>query len=167
MKNQIYGFALGKTRTSKILYSLSKVDHCYLLFKNNLGHYLSVVLRGRPKYLLGLGTYSGIDQEKIRIETKCTNQFRNKLVDENRLQQMQITPFIKENQYMKIANKLGNSYCNFFSWKIMRFIKQHNLETQYTFLHIPNKFDWRLAVTSIDEELGRLVTSTLRSDFED
>lgn len=42
-------------------------------------------MREQPGYILGLGVYSGKDQDKIRIETKCTNQFRNDFINGDKL----------------------------------------------------------------------------------
>lgn len=76
--NQIYGFALSGG-TGRILYRLKQIDCCYLVYPNNVEHYLEMLLHDQPSYVLGLGAYSGVDQEQIRIETICTNQFRNYL----------------------------------------------------------------------------------------
>ena len=83
--NQIYGFALSGG-TSRILYQLKQIDCCYLVYPNNIEHYLEMLLHDQPSYILALGTYSGVDQDQIRIETICTNQFRNDYVDSNKKQ---------------------------------------------------------------------------------
>jgi len=50
----IYGFALGGT--SHILYRLKQLSCCYLVFPNNLDHYLNMLLHDQPEYIVGLGS---------------------------------------------------------------------------------------------------------------
>lgn len=122
MNKQIYGFALGGTKN--LLYRLKNIDCCYLVFPNNLDMYLDMLIHDQPDYVLGLGSYSGVDQDKVRIETICTNQFRNNLIDSNTPQKMEINPFLQPTNKMKYASAIGNSYCNLVSWKIMQLINQ-------------------------------------------
>ncbi len=91
----------------------------------------------QPARILGLGRYSGKDQDQIRIERICTNKFRNKTIDGNPLTQLSINYWIKPNQQMKLAQGIGNSWCNLVSFKIMSTINAGLLRSQYTFLHIP------------------------------
>lgn len=145
--NKIYGFALSGS-TGRILYRLKQIDCCYLVYPNNVEHYLEMLLHNQPPYILGLGTYSGVDQGQIRIETVCTNQFRNDYVDGNEKQEIMINSFLSENSQMKFAKAMGNSHCNLVNWRIMQLINQGKLNAQYTFLHIPkNMKPW--AVTEI------------------
>jgi pyrrolidone-carboxylate peptidase len=88
-----------------------------LVYPNNVEHYLEMLLHDQPPYILGLGTYSGVDQDQIRKVT--------------------INSFLSENSQMKSAEAMGNSHCNLVSWKIMQLINQGKLNAQYTFLHIP------------------------------
>jgi hypothetical protein len=71
--NNLYGFALSGF-TSRLLWRLKPLHMCYNVWPNNIDHYLDILLHGQPKYILGLGTYSGVDQESIRIETIAKNQ---------------------------------------------------------------------------------------------
>lgn len=144
----IYGFALGST--GRLLYRLKNTDCCYLIYPNNLNHYLSMLLHNQPPYILGLGSYSGVDQDQIRIETICTNQFRNDFIDGDQYIETAIKPFLKPTETMKYANAIGNSYCNQISWKIMQLINQGKFSSQYTFLHVPKTFDFRTAIDVID-----------------
>lgn len=150
--NQIYGFALSGG-TGRILYRLKQIDCCYLVYPNNIEHYLEMLLHDQPTYVLGIGTYSGVDQNQIRIETICTNQFRNDYVDDNEKQEITINSFLSENSQMKLAEAMGNSHCNLVSWKIMQLINQGKLNAQYTFLHIPKSMKSWVATDIIDQKL--------------
>ncbi|MCA9371455.1 hypothetical protein KC726_01010 [Candidatus Woesebacteria bacterium] len=150
--NQIYGFALSGG-TSRILYQLKQIDCCYLVYPNNIDHYLEMLLHDQPSYILSLGTYSGVDQDQIRIETVCTNQFRNDYVDSKEKQKVTINSFLYENSQMKLAEAIGNSHCNLVSWKIMQLINQGKLNAQYTFLHIPKNLKPWIVSQIIDQQL--------------
>jgi pyrrolidone-carboxylate peptidase len=49
-----------------------------------------------------------------------------------------------------MADKLGNSWCNLISWKIMRIIKDGSLHSRFTFLHIPKVFPRAQAIEVIN-----------------
>lgn len=147
-KNQIYGFALGST--GGLLYRLKNINCCYLVYPNNLDMYLDMLMRDQPQYILGLGSYSGVDQEKIRIETLSSNQFRNGSVEGNKYVEVEIKPFLLPTKIMKYANAIGNSYCNQTSWQIMKLINQGKLTSQYTFLHIPKSIPFWTVTQEID-----------------
>lgn len=136
----IYGFALSG-RTSRILYKLRQIDCCYIVSPNNIEQYLEMLIHDQPEYILGLGTYSGVDQDKIRIETICTNQFRNEYLDSDIKQQVDINPYLQSSSVFKYTNAIGNSHCNLVSWKIMQLINSSKLKSKYTFLHIPKNMN--------------------------
>jgi len=103
---------------------------------------------------LGLGIFSGINQDKIRIETVATNRFRNHPIELNAPEKIEINNFLKpaDDNFM-ITSGLGNSWCNLISLKIMRLIKTGSLHSQYSFLHIPKGFKWAKALSPIDKAL--------------
>ncbi len=151
LNKKVYGFALGST--SRLLYQLKNIDCCYLVFPNNLNKYLDILIYHQPPYILGLGSYSGVDQDKIRIETICSNKFRNNLVESNQYIETNIQPFLKPTEVMKYTNAIGNSYCNQASWKIMQLINKGTLHSQYTFIHIPKTMKHGTAAPEIDQAL--------------
>lgn len=151
LSKQIYGFALG--RTGRLLYRLKNINGCYLVSSNNLDKYLDMLIYDQPSHILGLGSYSGVDQDKIRIETICSNQFRNDFVDGDQYIEMEIKPFLQPTVAMKFTKAIGNSYCNQTSWKIMQLINEKKLNSQYTFLHIPKTMKtWNIS-PEIDQAL--------------
>lgn len=81
------------------------------------------------EYVIGVGQYSGRDQDKIRIERTCSSQFRNKNRGAKRIK---IPYFLSENEYMKLSDGIGNSYCNLLSYEIVTKFP----EIKFTFLHI-------------------------------
>lgn len=151
LSNNLYGFSLSG-QTSRILWKLKNVDMCYEVWSNNIDHYLKMLIHDQPKHILGLGTYTGVDKDKIRIETITTNQFRNNVIEDTFpiSKEIIINPFIKESVNTKLASALGNSWCNLISYKIMRLIEDKKLKSKYTFLHIPSSFKVDEAVEIID-----------------
>jgi hypothetical protein len=152
---QIYGFAFGKGNISAwTLWRLKNIDCCYQVFgEKSIDGYLRFLLHNKPEYILGLGVYSGIDQDKIRIEAKCSNQFRNGFMEGNKLQELNIKPYLEPLENSKFGEGIGNSYCNMASWKIMNLINQNKLSSRYTFLHIPKIMKVWFAVAEIDKML--------------
>jgi len=150
---QIYGFAFGKNLSAFVLWRLKNIDCCYQIFPNNLDRYLQMILHDQPEYILGLGVCSGVDQDKIRIETKCSNQFRNDFIEGNKFEETLISPYLKPSILTKYAEGIGNSYCNLVSWRIMQLILQKKLRSQYTFLHIPKS----LGMTTLVKEIDSLI----------
>lgn len=114
---------------------------------------MEMIIHDQPKYILGLGSYSGIDNDKIRIEQVCTNKFRNNTYDGNPYKEIQINSFIKPSSIFKYASGIGNSYCNLNSYRIMSLIEEKRLSSQYTFLHIPKSMNHFEASREIDKAL--------------
>lgn len=102
---------------------------------------------GGYERILGLGSYSGRDTTAIRLETKCTNQFRNKRDDS--FQEIAIPLFLKQSSRLKRASGIGNSWCNLVSYKIV--ITYPSIP--FTFLHIPATFSPIEAAAIIDLSL--------------
>lgn len=115
--------------------------------------YLDILIHDQPSYVLGLGSYSGADQDKIRIETICSNQFRNDFSEGDQYTEIKINPFLKPTAAMKYATAIGNSYCNLISWKIMQMINYEKLHSHYTFLHVPKTMKYWIASQEIDKAL--------------
>ncbi len=149
---QISSFAFS--RVKNLMFKLKEINYRYIIFGvNSINEYLKFITNHKPKYILGLGEYSGVDKEKIRIETICTNKFRNYFIDGNKYKEVRIPYFLQENQYMKKSKHIGNSWCNFVSWKIVNLLKEKKLTSMYTFLHIPKGMKDLLAQKYIDEAL--------------
>ena len=157
----MYGFAFEKNISSKVLYKLRNVDCCYLLAgKSSIDKYIEVLIHEQPENIIGMGVYTGRDQEKIRLETKCSNKFRNDYVTGDSRVEYKIKPFLKESEQFKIASGIGNSYCNYVSFKIMNLIGKGRLNCGYTFLHIPKKLKFSEVAPIVDVELEQYLKST-------
>lgn len=96
--------------------------------------------------------YSDKDQDKLRIEMFCTNKFRNK-IDGDHLQTLPIPYFLKSTGNMKLANGIGNSWCNLACYKLL----STDPNVEFTFIHIPKIFD----VGTVVVELEKLIVSLL------
>lgn len=148
------GFSFRNNISTRLLYQLQNVDSRHIIWPNNTNHFFNELISIQPKYILGLGQYSGRDQDKIRIELNCTNKKGNTLIDGNILKEQSINSFFTPSQYSKYAYALGNSQCNQISWKIMQLIDSKRLKSRYTFLHIPKKIDFKIAINQIESELA-------------
>lgn len=152
----LYAFTLT-SGFGKLLYRLKLPDHCYIVYSNNINHYLDLLIHDQPSHILGIGSYSGVDRDKIRVEGITTNKFRNNKIEENVPDRLEINNFLiplMSNKNLKHADAMGNSWCNLISWKIMRLIENKTLRSQYSFLHIPKGFNQKLAMQVIDQALN-------------
>ncbi|NTW62260.1 hypothetical protein HGB25_02530 [Candidatus Saccharibacteria bacterium] len=116
------------------IYARKYYGHCNIYAINSSEHAIEQLLCdvdfSRYEYVIGIGQYSGRDRDKVRIEQTCSAQFRNK----NRgAQRIPIPYFLKPDDQMKLADGIGNSYCNLLSYKIVTNFP----DIKYTFLHIP------------------------------
>jgi pyrrolidone-carboxylate peptidase len=98
--------------------------------------------------IVGIGKYSGRDQDKIRIESIFTNQFR-KTINKNNLMDIKTIPFLKDISGFKYAYKAGNSWCNLVSYKLVKL----RPSVKYSFLHIPNNYSLELATKLIQNNI--------------
>ncbi len=157
MNQKIYGFAFGRTIASSVLYQIKNLDCCYLVFGiSSIDGYMNFLVKHQPKYILGLGVYTGKDQGEIRIEKKCTNKFRNGFIEGNTIIEQKINPFLRPIAGVKFAEGIGNSYCNYISYRITTLIKSGDLKSKYCFLHIPISFEINLAARIIDKMVTKL-----------
>jgi pyrrolidone-carboxylate peptidase len=74
-------------------------------------------------------------------------------VESNSYQEMEIKPFLQPTPLTKLAKGIGNSYCNFVSWKIMQLITKGDLCSQYTFLHIPRQMKPLIVIQELNHWL--------------
>jgi hypothetical protein len=105
----LYAFALT-SGLGRLLYRLKLPDHCYIVYSKNIDHYFDLLIHDQPSQILGLGSYSGVDQDKIRIERIATNQFRNNKIEENAPDKFEINNFLTlsiSNQDFKYAEAIS------------------------------------------------------------
>lgn len=100
-----------------------------------------------PKYILGLGIYSGRDKRYIWNEQFCNYNGNS----------IKITPFIPETEIIKNNNHIGKGYCNLISVKIMTMIERGDITSKFSFLHIPKNFNLESASTEIDTILFDII----------
>lgn len=156
----IYAFGFGKNNISaQVLGRLQNADLKYQIFPNNIEHFTQILITENPEYILGMGLYSGIDKDKIRIETRCTNQFRNGPIDKflPTSRSIEINNFVPMAAGFKYSKAMGNSYCNLVSYKIMQQIESKQISSKYSFLHIPNSHGYKISAKQIDNRLNAFV----------
>lgn len=151
----IYAFAFPCLRT--ILYDLHHINSSYIIYPNNINHYLKILDADRPQYVLGLGRYTGRDKDRIRIETLCNNRYGKSFIEGDSYCTKEMKPYISPNGDFKYAYSLGYSWCNYISWKITELINSKRLVMKYTFLHVPKSFKSQYATEIINESIKNLV----------
>lgn len=139
---QIYGFALRSA--SRTLYRVKNIDCSYIIFNNNIDHYLSMLLHDQPAYILGMGLYSGVAQDKILIEKMYP-------------------PFLKQTRLGENESKIKHADNALISLRILEAIKNGQLNAKYSFLHIPNTLKSWVASKKIDEMSMRFKSSIVHS----
>jgi|SRR3989338_515309 len=145
LQPEIYGFAIGSV--GRILYQLKATSCSYLVFPNNLDHYLTMLLHDQSPYILGLGSCSDINQHYMGIETICSNKLKSKFIN------LEIKPFLEPNSQMRYTHTIGDSFCSMASWKIMQLIKQQELKSQFSFLHVPKSIPFWSVTQKLDQTL--------------
>lgn len=153
----IYSFAF-QNLSQKVQSKLDQTIVKYVVSPSNMQKYLDELVSIQPHYILGLGEYSGRDQDQLRIETIARNKFRNEpiTIDRAMTEQQHFTAFLHPGKKMTVAKAMGNSWCNLVSWKIVELIRRRQLTSKYTFLHIPKKFPVSEAAEVINEALQKL-----------
>lgn len=130
MNTLIFGFE--GTITEKVAQLLSSVADIQVIKSDetDIETFIEQTDFSRYERVIGMGTYSGKDKDRVRIETECSSQFRNK---KENLIRLSIPYFIDENDIFKLAKGIGNSWCNLVSFRLIKTQKVAN----YTFLHVP------------------------------
>jgi len=98
--------------------------------------------------IVGLGSYSGRDIEKLRIERLCNRKWRNSELSQYPV--IDITTVLHETNLSKFTFAHGNSWCNFLS---LLLINSPELREKYNFIHIPQSFQVERAAAEIDRQL--------------
>lgn len=143
----IFGFK--NTNSEKILENIACINTQKLLINRNPDLLLSAIKSNKPSVVIGLGEYSGRDQDKIRVETICRNKFRNTIIIEDQSYEITIQSSISADENFKLGVGMGNSWCNLISFEICSRFPDIN----YSFLHIPKSITTRHALRLIKNKL--------------
>lgn len=146
----IYGIAF-KNKIANVLTQTKLIDKKFVISYETFEKVLQEIEQTNPKYIIGLGAYSGIDKDSLRIETICKNKFRNNPINNNCKTEhfYTISNFVKLVENTRLTTKMGNGECNYISYKIAELIKQKNLNTKYAFIHAPQSYNPNLAAKKI------------------
>ncbi len=117
--------------------------------EQNVERFISETDFSAYDYIIGMGSYSGHDKDKVRVEASCSNQFRN---DKTRLRKLEIPYFIEPKGIFKFARGIGNSWCNLVSYALL----SKNPDIQYTFLHIPKSQSYKTVADEVRKVLLQL-----------
>lgn len=133
-------FAFTDTTASKVVKRLAVKNKRYV--ESDVSSIEKFVSGLPPGFrVVGMGDYGGRDNDKLRIETKCNNKFRNKILTGK----LQLTPFLKPGVNAKYAEGIGNSFCNLISHLMI-----NRTRSEYAFIHIPKTFDVRSGVCEVE-----------------
>lgn len=141
----IWGNALGKTRTCRILYELPGLTHRYLLFANNLATYQQKVLQANPKHIISIGNYRKSKYPIIHCESTVLSVNGDTIPIPY--------PAFSHPQLI-MSNTIGNGKCNFFTREMVLFIAEQQISTRYSFMHIPQNMSITSAITILTECAG-------------
>ena len=103
---------------------------------------LEFIKKENPEFILGLGRYSR-SGTKLRLETISHNLFKKEEIGTQA--QFKLHNFVGESESFSIGDNMGNSWCNLVSYKIMELIDYGEIQSRYSFIHIPKKFDIKKA----------------------
>lgn len=84
MQTNILAFAFRGNISEQVLGNLSGVNKKIIASdQKQIEIFVSEFLASNPRFVIGLGEYSGKDKGKLRIETICSNKFRNQVQAKN------------------------------------------------------------------------------------
>lgn len=149
---KILAFGFKENLSGSIVEQLDEQTHKIILESEvcAIDNFLESTNLRNYDYILGVGSYSGVDKDRIRIETVCTSQFRN---DKSNLITIKMKPFFQSSKRLKLTYRIGNSYCNLVSYKILA--KYPDLK--FTFLHVPRDYSQKHAIEEINSQLQTLI----------
>ena len=142
-------FSFCKTRSSWIMYKTQWQDSCYLVYGSNTSPYELFLHHEKPDLIIGMWDYTGVDQDSLRIESYCTNSFRNETVDGwDQIQYPLYVP-IKAPLGFKKWTGMWNWFCNNTCYKLLKWVESEKSVAKLLFIHIPKSYNWSEAVTAI------------------
>lgn len=160
----LYGFhSHGEKNISVEIISKLNIQNSVLLdcndlesFQSSADHLLTLV--PNYEYIIGLGQYSGRDNEKIRVEGLAKNIFRNGVIHEEGMASYDLYQpdlgWDSQNRF-KHSQAMGNSWCNLSAYIISEVIHKKKYKTKLLFLHIPKSFPAGQAVDLINDLISQ------------
>ncbi len=150
----IWAFGFQKYNIStKTTYSLENISNkAHLWGIDSIEKYVKRLILGQPEYIVGFGIYSR-DSKFLRMETECSNKFRNNGGDIV----YPLSMIFEEDGILKYSKSIGNGYCNYASYRIMQEIVSGRLKSKFAFVHIPKKFKVKEVVACMQNKLNTLI----------
>ena len=147
------------TRTAQILPHLRQLDSRILvedwLHTNDVSNLLS---DSSVEYVVWLGDYTWRDRNTIRVESFCTNKYRNSYIHWDTLeQQLLYVPHNKLTDEFLVGKWMGNGYCNASCWNILGRIQKTTRPIRMLFFHVPISYGIDSAIDQIDDLLASLL----------
>lgn len=98
--------------------------------------------------VIGLGQYSGRDRDRLRLESTARNRFRNSKIVKGGPDTYPLA-LDAQMQNIKIADGIGNSWCNLACYLLSRAISQKGQNANLYFFHIPKDYPTEQAVAEL------------------
>jgi pyroglutamyl-peptidase len=132
------------------------------------GQFIKAVKDAKPDVIVGLGQCSR--GQRLRIETKAVNRRRK----DQRTKSRPIVPGGKPTLLTNLmldcggearsSGDAGDYVCNYSMYVILDYLRQHQLNVRFGFIHIPHLYNSRRAIRFLTKVIRRamLVTQTPR-----
>lgn len=146
MKLAIYTFP--NTFASKLWIVLSSSEF-FVINNHNYSELLDYVNKSSIDLVIGLGDYGGKDNKTLRIESYCTNTFRNLIDGDNKMQFPLYVPANVPKEW-NIGKWMGNGHCNYSCYFLSQYLWNNN--TNISFIHIP-KLAQKYSINSLIQYL--------------
>ena len=115
------------------LYKITKNIYVFGKLKSDLKEFYQIIDIKKPEYILGIAK----NRNKIsEFESITVNNFNNKKVSKTGILEHKL--FVPEllNTSFMIANDYTTSFCNYSMFKIMEYIKEKNINSNFSFVHV-------------------------------
>lgn len=144
----VAGFCIGGPRS--LLYRLRSVDSCYIVYRNNLSHFLKFLQHDKPNYIIGLRTCASdpLDRSKKIVIPTCFSNENGTVSRQSTAHTCE--PLFLESELVTYSDKPLIGISNDVSYAIASFIESNNIPSRYTLLQIPKVARYKYTASVLD-----------------
>lgn len=138
----LYTFNNWNGFTFKLLNSIEnpKISKLFIQSSSKLKKLFSEISQSKYDFIIGLGDYRKTGK-RIRIESFYINKYGKNEIEKASKEKYFSTLNILTDDNAYIADNATNGPCNRSGYLISKFIEDNNLNTKFTFIHIPRRMD--------------------------
>ena len=164
MRALIYGFGpyrqFADNITEKIVRALPRqrgVAKVVFPVRFNKRQFIEAIEKFRPDLIIGLGQCSR--GRILRIERRAVNHRRDSRWDQStpilrgRPLQAPTNLELKLGRFARLSKDAGDYVCNFSMYVMLNYINERKLPALYGFIHIPRRYDPKMAVRVLRQAL--------------